>query len=99
MKLDPEEDRGELEAAVRGFEQSVLSLAELRRVAEAIVDRWRDPSNEKPPFTPAEVPLWNVVWEILLGCRESLGRGGIATLLSILDGSAPRQGGGPELRP
>ena len=97
--LDPQQERREFESALRDYENGARSLSDLRNLAEAIVDRWRDPSNEKPPFTPAEVPLWNVVWEVTIGCRESLGPGGVAALRSILDGSVKLNEGGVELRP
>ncbi len=97
--LDPSRDRADLDAALRDYQRGLLSLPELRTAAETIVDRWRDPSLERPPFTEAEIPLWNVVWEVITGCRESLVAGGVERLRGMLEGTAGLSAGGPELRP
>lgn len=99
MTLDPEQDRVDLDAALRDYQAGVIALHQIRTVAETIVDRWRDPSSKQPPFNPAEIPLWNVAWEIITGCRESLGAGGVARLRAILSGEVDLKSGGPDLRP
>lgn len=97
--LDPAQDRVDLEAALSDYQAGIISLPEMRRVAETIVDRWRDPSSQRPPFHEGEIPLWNVAWEIITGCRESLGPGGVERMRAILDGDVELDAGGPELRP
>jgi hypothetical protein len=71
----------------------------LRKVAETIVDRWRDPSAPKPAFTEQERALWNSAWEIVTGCREALAPVGVARLRAMLAGEVDLRRGGPELRP
>ena len=97
--LDPAKDRVDLGTALFDHQAGRISLRELRRVAETIVDRWRDPSAARPPFDESEIALWNVTWEIVTGCRESLGAGGTARLRAMLEGDADLRQGGPELRP
>jgi hypothetical protein len=97
--LDPAQDLVDLKAALSDYQVGIIPLPELRRVAETIVDRWRDASSQRPPFDQAEIPLWNVAWEIIIGCRESLGAGGAARLRAMLEGDVAVRQGGPELRP
>ena len=97
--LDPGQDRADLAKALHDYQAAKISLPDFRGVAEAIVDRWRDQSSQRPSFDEGEIPLWNVVWEIITGCRESLGAGGAARLRAILEGEVELPKGGPELRP
>ena len=97
--LDSAQDLVDLKAALSDYQAGIISLPQMRQVAETIVDRWRDPSSQRPPFDDAEIPLWNVAWEIITGCRESLGAGGVMRLRAILEGEVELRRGGPELRP
>jgi hypothetical protein len=99
MNLNPQQDRVDLDAALRAYEQGAIPLSSLRSAAETIVDRWRDPAARRPEFTDGERPLWNVVWEIVTGCREALGPGGVARLRAMLEGEIDLRNGGEDLRP
>jgi hypothetical protein len=99
MELDPDQDRESLMAALEDYQRGAISLPSFRAAAAAIVERWRDPSASRPEFSASERALWFVVWEIIVGCRESLGRGGASRLQEVLAGRIALPHGGPELRP
>lgn len=98
--LDPAKEAALLGSAIRDYGRGVISQADLRAVVESIVERWRTaPESAKPPLRDDEAPLWHVVWEIELACREALDPDGIQVHLLVLSGQIPLGGTASPRRP
>jgi hypothetical protein len=98
--LDPDEDKQTLAVAIERYASGAIELELLRHVADRIATRWQEAAeHEKPPFTSAEIPLWNAVWTITSGCKEELARDGMITYLQYLSGELPLPEGTAALRP